>query len=81
MQVITGTVIDGKIVVEGMPLPEGSVVTVLARGFDEPFTLSPQDEEELLAAMAEIEWGDSSRPTSCLRVSRNTADDLAPRSD
>ena len=32
MQVASGTVIDGKVVVEGLSLPEGTVVTVLARG-------------------------------------------------
>lgn len=58
MQFTTGTVVGGKVVVEGIPLVEGSVVAVLSREPDEPFTLSAQDEEELLAAMAEIERGE-----------------------
>jgi len=58
MQVTTGTVIGGKVVVEGVPLVEGSVVAVLSREPEEPFTLSPEDEDELLAAMAEIERGE-----------------------
>ena len=58
MQVTTGTVIGGKVVVEGVPLAEGSIVTVLSREPEEPFTLSPEDEDELLAAMAEIEKGE-----------------------
>jgi len=58
MQLSTGTVVDGKVVVEGVSLVEGSLVTVLSRAPDEPFTLSLQDEEELLAAMAEIERGE-----------------------
>jgi hypothetical protein len=58
MQLTTGTVVGGKVVVEGVPLVEGSFVTVLSRAPDEPFTLSAQDEEELLAAMAEIERGE-----------------------
>lgn len=58
MQVATGTVIDGKIVVEGAPPREGSVVAVLARGADEPFRLSGTEEAELLEAMAEIERGE-----------------------
>ena len=58
MQVAIGTVVNGKVVVEGVPLVEGSVVTVLSRGADEPFALSPEDEEELLAAVAEIERGE-----------------------
>ncbi len=58
MQVTTGTVIGGKVVVEGVPLVEGSVVAVLSREPEEPFTLSSEDEDELLAAMAEIERGE-----------------------
>ena len=57
MQVTTGTVIGGKVVVEGVPLVEGSVVAVLLREPEEPFTLSSEDEDELLAAMAEIGKG------------------------
>lgn len=58
MQITTGTVINGKVEVEGVSLPEGAVVAVVARGADEPFTLSVDHEEELLAAIAEIERGD-----------------------
>jgi hypothetical protein len=58
MQVATGTVVNGKIEVEGVALPEGALVAVVARGADEPFALSTADEEELLAAIAEIERGE-----------------------
>jgi len=58
MQVTTGTVVDGKVVVEGVSLVEGSVVAVLSRELDEPLALSPEDEEELLTAIAEIERGE-----------------------
>lgn len=58
MQVTIGTVVGGKVIVEGVPLAEGSVVTVLSRGPQEPFALSAQDEEELLAAVAEVERGE-----------------------
>jgi hypothetical protein len=58
MQVATGTVVNGKIIIEGVALREGMLVTVVARGADEGFTLSPEDEDELLAAMAEIDRGD-----------------------
>ena len=57
MQMTTGTVIQGKIVVEGATLIEGDLVTVMAREIDESFSLSQEDEEQLLAAMAEIEAG------------------------
>ena len=58
MQVTTGTVVGGKVVVEGVPLVEGSVVTVLSREPDTAFALTAEDEEELLAAISEIERGD-----------------------
>lgn len=58
MQVTTGTVVNGKIVIEGAPLVEGSTVTVLARGQGEAFTLTATQEDELLAALAEIDRGE-----------------------
>ena len=58
MQVATGTVVNGKIVVEGAELPEGAVVTVISRGDAESFSLTEAQERELLEAMAEIERGE-----------------------
>ncbi|MFL6199119.1 MAG: hypothetical protein ACJ76J_08085 [Thermoanaerobaculia bacterium] len=58
MQVATGTIVNGKIVVEGLSLPEGAVVAVVTRGADESFLLTEGQENELLAAMAEIERGE-----------------------
>ncbi|MBS3964005.1 MAG: hypothetical protein KGZ80_05830 [Methylomonas sp.] len=58
MQVATGTVINGKIVLEGVSLTEGALVTVVTRGADESFLLTEAQENELLAAMAEIERGE-----------------------
>jgi hypothetical protein len=58
MQVATGTVVNGKIVVEGVSLTEGAVVAVVTRGADESFSLTATQEDELLAAMAEIERGE-----------------------
>ena len=57
MQVATGTVVNGQVEVEGVALPEGALVAVVARGADEPFALSTADQEELLTAIAEIEPG------------------------
>jgi hypothetical protein len=51
MQIATGTI-------EATTLQEGARVAVLARGADEPFQLSAADENELLAAIAEIEHGE-----------------------
>jgi len=58
MQVATGTVVNGRIVLEGVSLPEGEVVTVVTRGADESFVLTEAQENELLTAMAEIERGE-----------------------
>ena len=58
MQVATGTVVNGKIVLEGVSLTEGEIVTVISRGADERFSLTEAQEDELLAAMAEIERGE-----------------------
>jgi riboflavin synthase alpha subunit len=58
MQVATGTVVNGKIVLEGVSLTEGAVVTVVTRGADESFLLTEVQENELLEAIAEIERGD-----------------------
>ena len=58
MKVATGTVIDGKVVIEGVSLAEGSTITVLLRGDDETFELSAEDEEALLKSVAEIERGE-----------------------
>lgn len=57
MRVATGKVVGGKVVLEGEPLPEGSVVTVVARDDDETFDVSPDDERALLAAMAQADRG------------------------
>lgn len=53
MQIASGTIVDGKIVVEGLSLPEGTVVTVLARGDEVAVQLPPQQEADLLAAFDE----------------------------
>ncbi len=58
MKIATGTVVDGKVVVEGETLTEGSTVTVLLREDDESFDLTPEEEEELLESIAEIERGE-----------------------
>lgn len=58
MQVATGTVVDGKIVLEDVALEEGAVVAVVTRGADERFSLSEEQEQELVEALAEIERGE-----------------------
>ena len=59
MLLATGTVIGGKVVVEGEPLPEGAVVTILAREADETFEVPAELEAELLESIAEADRGDT----------------------
>jgi hypothetical protein len=59
MQLATGTVVGGKIVVQGEPLPDGTVVTILARESNETFEVPPELEAELLESIAEAERGET----------------------
>lgn len=71
MQVATGTVVNGKIVVEGADLPEGSAVTVLSPGAAEAFRLTGSQEDELLEALAQIDRGESLTLEELLASLRN----------
>ena len=55
MSIVTGTVKDGKIILEGVALPEGAVVTVLADDDRPPVKLPPDLEAELCAAIDEAD--------------------------
>ena len=59
MKIVTGTVTDGTIVVEGQPFSEGEKVTVLSYGMSEPFRVSPEEKRVLLESMAQAERGES----------------------
>ena len=59
MKIATGKVVGGKVVVDGAPLEEGESVTVLARDDENGFTLSPEEEAELLLSIAEADRGET----------------------
>jgi hypothetical protein len=59
-----GTVVDGKVVVEGETLTESETITVLLREDEEAFELTPDEEEDLLESIGEIERGELSRASS-----------------
>jgi hypothetical protein len=59
MQVATGTVKDGKVIVEGLELAEGEKVVVLVRDTTDEVYVSPEEEAELLQAIAEAERGET----------------------
>ncbi len=59
MGIATGTVVEGKVLIDGMTLPEGSVVTVITQESRGVVRLSPEDEAELLEAIAEADRGET----------------------
>lgn len=71
MVITSGRVVAGKIVVDGDPLPEGAVVTVLAREGDETFELDAALEAELLESIAEGDRGQTTPAEEVLRTLRD----------
>jgi hypothetical protein len=71
MRVTSGKVVAGQIVVEGEPLPDGSIVTVLARDDDESFELDATAEAELLLSLAEADRGELIPAEEVLRTFRD----------
>jgi len=59
MQLATGTVVGGKVVMDGDPLPEGTVVTILAREADEKFEVPPELEADLAESIAQAKRGET----------------------
>jgi len=58
MRVATGRVVEGKVILEGEPLEDGITVTILAPDSDEAVQLGPEEEADLLEAIAEADAGD-----------------------
>ena len=56
---MTGKVVGGRVVVEGVALDEGTSVTVLAQDKEKGFTLSAEEEAELLLSIAEADRGET----------------------
>lgn len=61
----------GRVEVEGEPLPEGAVVTVLAREADETFELDQAAEAELLESIGEADRGQTVAADVVLRALRD----------
>jgi uncharacterized GH25 family protein len=70
MRVTSGKVVSGQIIVEGEPLPDGSVV-VLARDIDESFELDATAEAELLLSLAEADRGELIPAEDVMRTFRD----------
>ena len=58
MKIATGKVMGGKVVLEGASFEEGTSVTVLARDEEGGVALTPDEEAELLLAIAEADRGE-----------------------
>ena len=59
MGIVTGKVVEGKVLVDGMTLPEGAVVTVVTREPSGGVQLTPDEEARLLEAVAEADRGET----------------------
>lgn len=66
MKVIAGRVVGGKIEIE-TDLQEGTPVAILAAG-EAGFRLTPDEEEELVTALNDIQRGDFEDGRELLRV-------------
>lgn len=55
MRLVTGTVVEGKVVLSGVMLPEGAIATVLAQYTQPSVKLPPHLQAELEDALAEAD--------------------------
>jgi len=65
MKIASGRVVGGKVVFDGPIFVEGVMVTVLARGDNEPFEVSPEMEAALLEAIGEANRGETAGGDEC----------------
>ena len=68
MKIATGKVLGGKVVLEGAAFEEGTSVTVLARDEEDAVSLAPEEEAELLLAIAEADRGELVSAEEVLRI-------------
>lgn len=59
MAVYSGKVVDGRVLLTDVQLPEGTNVVVLVSEDEEPFDLSPDMEAELAEAIAQADRGET----------------------
>ena len=70
MQIVTGTVIEGKVVLEGASLPEGTVVTILAKHSAAAVRLPPFLQAELEDALEEADREEGISGDELLEIGR-----------
>jgi hypothetical protein len=71
VRIAPGKVVSGHVIIEGESLPDGLLVTVLAREADETFELDADQEAELLESIAEADRGELIPAEEVLRKLRN----------
>ena len=59
MRVASGRVVDGRVELTDVELPEGAAVTVLLREGDETFEADEETERMLLVSIAQCERGET----------------------
>ncbi len=67
MKLTTGTVVEGKVVIDGEPLPEGLIVTILATDGDGTFNVPLELEADLDESLAEAARGETVSIEEALR--------------
>lgn len=70
MKLTTGMVVNGKVVLDGETLPEGTVVTVLAPEGDGTFVVPPELEQKLDESIAQSLRGETISVAEVLRKLR-----------
>lgn len=58
MKVATGTIVQGKVVADGLGLADGTTVYIVSRDDREPVALSAEERAELEAGIAEADRGE-----------------------
>lgn len=71
MRIAPGKVVSGQVIVDGESLPEGALVTVLAREADETFEVDAATEAKLLESIAQADRGELIPAEDVLRKLRN----------
>lgn len=72
MLITSGKVTNGVIQMDIKDLPEGATVTILAHEGDETFELDPEQEVQLLTAIAEADRGELISASDLLKKIRHS---------
>ncbi len=74
MRILQGTVVGGRIVVEGADLKEGAQVTVVDESDEASYVVSPNQARAIEEGEAEIERGEEMSPSQLFAEMRRARD-------